>query len=356
MTPRLPPRYQPARTAAELITRYRAGERRFPNTELSDEVIEESMPGIDLSDSTLRVVFSDVDLAGSKFVDADLAFTHFDANLTRARFDRAELAWANFGWSNLSNASLTRAHLRHCVFESARLDGCNFTGATLDNTSLLDVSIESLSSARDVIHQGPSYVDHRTVLHSTNSPSLRDCLLRMGTPPLFVEYMIQCATSMTNPARGSLMQSTFISFGEPDRVFARRLYESLHTNGVNTFFFPEHALPGKKLHRVMREGVNQYDRVILICSESSFSRKGLLNEIEETLQREARDGGKTYLLPIRLDDYVLSDRCTIDPGMLQAIRDRVVADFTGIDSDRARYDRALQQLLAALKREDFAGA
>ena len=98
--------------------------------------------------------------------------------------------------------------------------------------------------------------------------------------------------------------SCFISYGGPDEVFAQTLYDSLTIKGVQAFFFPKHAVPGKRLHTVMREAVNQYDRVILICSKASLDRTGVLNELIETLQREAREGGKDYLIPIRLDDYL----------------------------------------------------
>jgi hypothetical protein len=47
--------------------------------------------------------------------------------------------------------------------------------------------------------------------------------------------------------------------------------------------------------------------VLLLCSRHSLNQKGVLNEIQETLAREARDGGASYLLPIMLDDYVLKE-------------------------------------------------
>jgi hypothetical protein len=147
-----------------------------------------------------------------------------------------------------------------------------------------------------------------------------------------------------------MMQTTFISYGGPDEAFAHQLHKALHANGVATFFFAEHAIPGKNLHRLMREGVNKHDRVILICSKASLDRPGVLNEIQETLAREARDGGAEYLIPIRLDDYVFKGWNPPDPGAAQAIRDRVVADFEGADTDPAIFDRALQRLLTALKK------
>jgi restriction system protein len=39
--------------------------------------------------------------------------------------------------------------------------------------------------------------------------------------------------------------SCFISFGGPDEEFARMLYDSLRSVGVEAFFFPTHAMPGK---------------------------------------------------------------------------------------------------------------
>jgi len=169
-------------------------------------------------------------------------------------------------------------------------------------------------------------------------------------PWVFAEFMISCARSLDSKELFSMMQSTFISYGGPDEPFARKLYEALHQGGVTTFFFPEHAEPGEKLHRLMRRGVNEHDRVILICSESSLNRKGLLNELEETLQREARDGGASYLIPIRLDDYLFDGWKPSDPGMAQAVRDRVVADFRGMLDDDDAFRKALGRLLKVLKK------
>lgn len=144
------------------------------------------------------------------------------------------------------------------------------------------------------------------------------------------------------------MQSTFISYGSPDEPFARKLYEALKQNNVTTFFFAEHAVPGEKLHRLMRNGVNEYDRVILVCSKNSLDRTGVLNEIEELLAREARNGGTSYLIPVRLDNYVFHGWNPPHPDTAQAIRDRVVADFEGAESNQGKFDVAFSRLLLAL--------
>jgi hypothetical protein len=231
-----PRRYRPPQTAAELVERYQAGERIFPQTTLSDDVIDVSMPGVDLRRSSLRIVFNDVVLSDACFAEADLAFCHFDADLSRTNFKGAELAWANFGWSNLTDANLQDTELRHVEFKSANLTRCDFSSARLDETSLLDVSIISLCESLLVVHEGPSYVDHRTILRSLRAPSLKEFLLRTGMPAVFADYMVNCARSIDERGVSSMLQSTFITYGAPDEAFARQLHlETLKGTG---YFFP----------------------------------------------------------------------------------------------------------------------
>jgi hypothetical protein len=92
--------------------------------------------------------------------------------------------------------------------------------------------------------------------------------------------------------------------------------------------------------------------MILVCSRASLDRKGVLNELEKVLEREARDGGTSYLIPIRLDDYVFTGWKPPNADLAQAVRDRVVADFEGADTDDAKFNEGLCRLIAALKKPD----
>jgi hypothetical protein len=123
-------------------------------------------------------------------------------------------------------------------------------------------------------------------------------------------------------------------------------------SGVSTFFFPDDAKFGEPLHRVMRQGVNTYDRVILICSQASLTRRGVLNEIEETRKRESRDGGESHLIPIRLDDYLFNNFKDENPEVATFLQDRVVADFTGTEPDNEKFDRQFERLVSALKKAE----
>lgn len=146
-------------------------------------------------------------------------------------------------------------------------------------------------------------------------------------------------------------QSVFISYGGPDEEFARGLNEHLQDAGVDTFFFPDKASPGQRLHRTMSEGVRRYDRVVLICSMKSLSRPGVLNELEQVLQREAEDGGTEVIIPVALDDYVFGSWAPERGDIATQIRGRVIADFRGLKSGSARYLKQVDRLMAVLKRK-----
>jgi len=75
----------------------------------------------------------------------------------------------------------------------------------------------------------------------------------------------------------------------------------------------------------------------------------VLNEIQETLDREARDGGATYLLPIMLDDYVLTGWRKSHPELAERVGRRIIGDFRGAKRSRQAFDAAVARVIDALK-------
>ncbi|XXT17579.1 toll/interleukin-1 receptor domain-containing protein [Sorangium sp. So ce429] len=348
----------------ELISHHKAGERNFRGVDLAGaDLTGAVLNRTDFTGATFsRATFFGATLIGATFVRASLVRTNFvdatlsDANLSAAtlmsaNFSGANLSSVNISVTNLSGASFSGTNLSGANLSGAHLSGANFGGAVLRGTLLINVDLSPLCAAHPAVrHEGPSFVDHHSVLRSIHAPRLKDFLSYTGVPEVFIEYMVDCARSLRMDVF-KMLQSTFISYGAPDESFARKLYEALHSNGVTTFFFPEHAEPGEKLHRTMRKGVNEHDRVILICSRNSLDRKGVLNELEEILTREARDGGASYLIPIRLDDYVFTGWTPKNADVAQAVRDRVVADFEGAEADEPKFQAGLQKLIRALRKK-----
>jgi len=142
-------------------------------------------------------------------------------------------------------------------------------------------------------------------------------------------------------------QTLFISYGRPDEKIVSTINNSIKSRGVKTWFFPDDAVPGQKLHRFMHDGINDHDRVLLVCSKTSLSRMGVLNEIERVLEREAREGGIDVLLPVTLDDYVYSNWAPDRKDLSTQVRSRVI---TRIAIDSPEYESSIDKIGRALKK------
>lgn len=146
-----------------------------------------------------------------------------------------------------------------------------------------------------------------------------------------------------------IYRSLFISYGGTDTRAAEEINAFLKSKGIKTWFFPDGALPGQKLHRVMHEEINKHDRVLLICSEASLGRAGVLNELERVLEREAKEGGSGILIPITLDDFVYTDWAPARQDLAAQVRSRVITKVER-QSDGKLDDHHLEKLRKALSR------
>jgi hypothetical protein len=142
--------------------------------------------------------------------------------------------------------------------------------------------------------------------------------------------------------------SAFISFGGPDEALAARVNQWLKARAVETFFFPDSAVPGKKLHRLMSDGVKNSDRVILLCSKNSLNRTGVLNELERVFEREAEEGGADVLTPISVDDFVFSEWSPERPDIADQVRSRVIAKLP-YNASSDELNETMGKILEALR-------
>ncbi|WP_445279903.1 toll/interleukin-1 receptor domain-containing protein [Streptomyces sp. DSM 118148] len=350
------------RSAEEVVEAYKHGHRDFSSIKLTDadfsrsnlrgaSFLSASLKGANFADAYLthtqfkaadleqanfsRAAFNATDLIGASFVRAIM----FRTDLTGAALNRADLTGADLRYASLGNARITDAALNHALCEGIRLS----------STNLADTDVRVLCDTEKIRHGGPSNIDARTVMKSYKHPRLKRFMGECGVPSLFAEYMIDCARALGESLIRNLMQTTFISYGGPDEVFARRLYETLKEHGIVAFFFPESATLGERIDNEIYRRLAEHDRVILICSEASLNRPGVLHEIQETFDRESRDGGATYLLPIMLDDYVVDGWKEVHPVLAERVNRRVVGDFRRAAHSRADYDTAVGRLINALK-------
>ena len=329
------------------------------------ELREAHLNGADLDGAILyRAKLNRANLSGANLRGADLRSANlfgadlignnlWDAELSGADLSGAELDGADLARVDLSGANLRGAHLNGANLLGADLTGADFSGATaeavtLGHTHLIDVDL-TLFVNSEVRREGPCHVDHQSIARSLHSADLLHFLLKMGMPHTFATYAIDSMRSLDPNGLLNFMHSTFISYGGPDEPFAMRLQESLQANGVTTFLFKKDAVPGDALSDVMRGQVREKDRVVLICSGASLDRTGVLNEIELTLRREAREGGNTLLIPIAIDRYAYEEWHPKNESLKEAILERVIGDFVGADTEQMKFDQGIAQLMRALR-------
>ncbi len=356
-------------SSVDLIEAYRDGRRDFGGTEISALVGHHDLTFAECDFRSARfyaadvsgLTFSRCDFSDARIIESFLTLTHFvqctadgltfdNCNLYLLRIRDSSLLEMDIGTSKMFHGEFVRCDMRAAkmvgsrfhdvVFRQTRLDRAVLYQTILTKTVLDDFCAAGELTATDVT------VDWGSLCRSLRATDLVEFLVRSGTPEIFAHYSVDCARALDPDLLFDMMTSTFISYGAGDAEFACLLRDELHKNGVRTFFFERDAVPGERLFQVMRQGVNQFDRIIVICSESALSRAGVRHEIEEALAREARDGGATYILPVAIDDYLF----TADQALLNPLRDRVVADFRGALTDRRRFATALRKLLVALRR------
>jgi hypothetical protein len=351
-------------SVAELCSAYDNGERSFRNVNLD---------GANLSELDLRAAsFYGASLRGVNFRGADLTYVQFkSADLTNAILDSTRIGCtdligatfveASFRNADFTGACLAAADCRGADFSLAWLNNTdisrsNFREAVFSNTRLssvkfCDLDVGPFCNEKTLQHHGLSTFDSRAVIKSQYHPALKQFMLDCGEPEIFATYMIDCAKAIEAPLLRILMQSTFISYGGPDEKFARKVYDRLRAHKVITFFFPESATVGERIDNEVFRRIEEHDRVLLVCSRYSLQRPGVLHEIQETLDREARDGGATYLLPIMIDDYVLTEWKKTNRDLAERISRRIIGDFRGTARSKHKFDTAMDRVIAALRKK-----
>ena len=287
-----------------------------------------------------QVVFDRCRLLATKFEHAALFGVKFAAcSMLGAHFVGARLENVEFRGSVVRYSYFTDSLIIGSSFRQSDVAGLDISRAVVVGTDISPFCAHISSLRAD----GGATIDWSSVAFAAHAPRLERLLVHLGMPEIFASYSASCAAALDPLRLIKLMRSTFISYGGPDSKFAWQLRDDLARNGVRTFFFATDATPGKRLYDVMREGVNKYDRVVVVCSKVSLARPGVKNEIRETLAREAKLGGEALLVPITLDDYIFKSKSEV-AGVL---RERVVADFR--ESESCDYEESLLRLLAALR-------
>lgn len=321
------------RNARELLDRYTSGERCFAYADLGQaDLTEADLPGVDLSGA---------DLSGAKLSNADLS----KANLTGADLSLADVSGADLSGANLSETNLIRTNLIAVNLRGAVLNRARF-GSTVVSSNLSEVV--GLDSAR---HLGRSELTTSTILaFKEDLPErfLRGCGLRD-------EEIAYFRSLIGKPIR---YYTCFISHSTADEKFAGKLYNDFQASGIRCWKWDKDARTGESIWGEIDQAIRDFDKLVVVASESSLKSPYVMDEIERAIMKE-RDrlrqsaqgkfhGNTNVLFPVRLDDYIFDGW---EHERKADVVSKVIADARGWDEDPDIYARVRDKLIRDLKTE-----
>ena len=156
-------------------------------------------------------------------------------------------------------------------------------------------------------------------------------------------------TGLSSPDRSTSadgvlrFHGAFIACNANDLTVTLGIEYALRDRGIAITIFATHFHSKKSIQQHLTNCVEDHKRILIVCSASSLNDPYCMFVIEAGLSREAREGGRSVIIPISVDDYLQKRWAPTDKHEISVRRnllDRVICDLsvTGdpFDSQTAR--------------------
>jgi len=192
---------------------------------------------------------------------------------------------------------------------------------------------------------GVLFVNYRTPQTFTNEQR-RLIELFANQAALAIKYARMVESEKNDLKQPSKHCSCFISHSSKDEAFVQKLYQDLSSKKIVCWYAPHDLKIGDKIRTKIDDVIMQYDKLLLVLSESSIASQWVEQEVETALEKE-RKKKLTVLFPIRLDDKVMKAK----NGWAKLIRNtRNIGDFSNWSQEKA-YQESLNRLLRDLEKK-----
>jgi len=349
------------RQGADAIAEWR---QQQPGTQL--DLIYADLSGIDLRRADLG--FADLegaDLSQANLHSANLAGAKLiEAGLSRADLSNANLITAILKYADLSNAILVSAQLVHADLTLAVLDGAvfaetelaeadlegasviktSFRGAQFGYTRLPDIDLSTATGLASARHRDPSLVGVRTLIDSVRGAGnkltrgLETFFRGAGVPQELLSVLPKIVSDIK-------YLPCFISYGQPDLRFAKRLRNDLVARGVSCWLYDADKTVGRPTWSEIEEKLVEYEWMVVLCSVRALIREGFKKEVDKQIDKNP---GK--LIPVSLDDDWTRDGFKAEwagRDLRGWLKERNYVDFANTP-----YEEALRELLKGLRRPE----
>ena len=261
---------------------------------------------------------------------------------------------ADFGGTRLTDADLEDASLQGAVLGSTRLVGTNMAGCHFGTTFIFNVDLSAATGLADADHYGGrhSAIDTHTLHHTAiglstnprNTSSVETFLKGAGVRDSFLNMF----RSMTGKI--AEFESCFVAYSHRDRKFANKLLKQLQIKGIQCWLAEKDMPVGGRIKDEVNRAISRLDKVLVCSSESSLNSGWVKDEIRKAHEREQLDG-HDIIIPLMIDRYLLDGW---EDGLAADLRSRLAADFTGWESDDAKFEEQIERVVKALRTTEVA--
>jgi hypothetical protein len=305
------------------------------------------LSNVNLEDANLshaHILFSNFNRSNLRYADLHESLIG-SANFIKADLTYADLTLATISGSDLRGASLRRADLIGTNISDVKLLKADLTEAVTSNTIYSNIDLSQTVGLESIDHKGPCTLGIDTLIKSQGKiPEvfLRGC----GLTDDFISYVPSLCTS-----NAIQFYSCFISYSHEDKSFARRLHDALQGRGIRCWLDEHQILPGDNIYDRIDHGIRVWDKVLLCASKHSLTSGWVDDELKHAFAKEKqlfKDRGCEVLslIPLNLDGYLFSDW---NHSKKNQVLERMAPDFTGWESDNAKFEQQLERVVKALQ-------